>query len=235
MSHEKLSAYWPHIRAILITFHLTAIVLKAIPAPEGAMNRADWKNPTVQAELKDFNHRLNKMGIDVSLETLENQLWISSQKYMAARKAILAPFKTYYRYAGADQNWRLFVAPHMYPSRLNVEILVNEEWQTIYQPFNPDARWQAHLIENARFRPSIFRYSWPRYKKHYHAFAEYLAKHAKDDFPEAIRLRTRWWNAKSPSPEQVLRNTQPKGKWQYPLIFDLDELRKEVKKKGQKE
>lgn len=222
--------YWPHIRALLIGLHLIAIILKAIPAPEGAMNRSDWKNPTVQAEFADFTQRLQGIGIDVSPKELEEELWSLSRQYMRVRKSVLKPFKLYYRYAGADQNWRLFVAPHMYPSKFNVEVLIDEEWRTVYAPFTAEARWQAHLIENSRFRPSIFRYSWPRYKKHYHVFAQYLADHAKNDFPEATRLRTRWWNARSPSPAQVLRNSQPKGKWQYPLMFDLDELRKEASK-----
>lgn len=228
---EKFERYWPQIRAILITFHLVAVILKAIPAPEGAMNRADWKNATVQAEFKDFTQKLNAVGIDITQKELETELWGISKKYMSARKGVLKPFKKYYRFAGADQNWRLFVAPHMYPSKLNIEILVDEEWQTVYQPFNSEMRWQAHLIENSRFRPSIFRYSWPRYKRHYHAFGEYLGKQAADDFPEAIRLRTRWWTARSPSPEQVLNNTQPEGKWKYALIFDLDEIRKEQDQK----
>ncbi len=223
MFHE----YWPQIRTILISLHLIAIILKAIPAPEGAMNRADWRNPTVQAEFKDFTQKLNRAGLNITQREVEDELWALSRQYMKIRKGMLRPFQTYYRFAGADQNWRLFVAPHMYPSKLNIEILVDEEWQTIYQPFNTNMRWQASLIENSRFRPSIFRYSWPRYKKHYHAFGEYLGKQAAIDFPEAIRLRTRWWNAKSPSPEQVLNDTQPKGKWQYSLIFDLDEIRKE--------
>ena len=220
-----LSKYWPQLRAILISLHLIAIILKAIPSPEGGMNRTDWKNPTVQAEFKEFTHKFNAIGIDISQAELEEELWILAKRYMNIRRKAVKPFRKYYRYAGADQNWQLFVAPHMYPSRLNIEILIDNEWQTIYQPFNSETRWQAHLIENSRFRPSIFRYSWHRYKKHYHTFAKYLATQAVTDFPKASRLRTRWWNARSPSPEQVLNNTQPKGKWQSYLLFDLDEIR----------
>jgi hypothetical protein len=224
-----LNKYWPQLRAILISIHLIAIILKAIPSPEGAMNRSDWKNPTVQAEFEDFTNKLNTVGLDISQAEVEEELWVLAKKYMKVRRTAVKPFRKYYRYAGADQNWQLFVAPHMYPSRLNIEILVGDEWQTVYQPFNPETRWQAHLIENSRFRPSIFRYSWPRYKKHYHTFVKYLAGQAVNDFPTASRLRTRWWNARSPSPEQVLNNKIPEGKWQYYLLFDLDEIRMEQK------
>jgi hypothetical protein len=42
---------WPHIRTVLVTLHLIAITLLALPAPEGGMDRQSWQNPTVQEEL----------------------------------------------------------------------------------------------------------------------------------------------------------------------------------------
>ena len=128
--------------------HLIAIILKAIPAPEGGMNKGDWKNPTVQAELQTWTANFNAVGIDVTTVELEDNLWGLAQRYMTVRKSILRPFRPYYKYFGADQNWRLFVAPHMYPSKLHIDMLVEDEWICVYQPFS-DHQWNANLIETS--------------------------------------------------------------------------------------
>ena len=219
---------WPNIRAALIALHLIAITLKAIPSPEGGMNRKDWKNPTVQAEFKAYSAQLNQLGIPINAHDLEESLWRLSKEYMQLRRAALKPFRFYYRHVGADQNWHLFIAPHMFPSRLILEIRNNkeEEWHRIYEPFNADARWYAHLIEEARFRPSIFRYSWGRYKYHYKIFSRYLAVKAAEDFPMATDFRTRWLFLPSPSPEDILNSSQLEGTFKNSLLHDLSALRK---------
>ena len=114
---------WPQFRAALIAAHLLAVVLKAIPAPEGAMNKRDWANPTVQGELKMWTQTLNGAGLSVTQAELEDQLFALAKGYMTVRNGVMTPFRPYHRYFGADQNWRLFVAPHMYPSRLSIEVL----------------------------------------------------------------------------------------------------------------
>jgi len=220
MSNE----WWSKIRSILIGIHLLAITLKAIPAPEGGMNKVDWKNPTVQSELKTWTKTLNGIGLKLTTEQLEGQLWNLAREYMSIRRQILKPFNPYYRYIGSDQNWRLFVAPHMFPSKLHIELYIDQKWVPIYQQFS-EYRWNIDLIETSRFRPAIFRYSWSRYKKHYRKMGQYFAKKAASDFPEATTMRTRWWQQKSPSPEQVMSNEKPKGKWRLIYHFDLEELR----------
>ena len=216
--------WWPHIRTLLITIHLLAIILKAIPAPEGGMNKADWKNPTVQAELQTWTTTFNAAGVEVTSVELEEHLWNLAQHYMAIRKGILRPFRTYYKYFGADQNWRLFVAPHMYPSKLHIDVFIDDNWVPLYRPFSIH-QWNANIIETSRFRPAIFRYSWTRYKRHYRKMGLYFAKRAAEDFPTATKMRTRWWQQKSPSPEQLLDGNLPTGKWRLTYMYDLEEHR----------
>ena len=218
------SRWWPHLRTLLISIHLLAVCLKAIPAPEGAMNKGDWKNPTVQAEFKSWAGNFNAMGIQVTQTELENHLWILAKGYMKVRRGVLKPFQPYYKYAGADQNWRLFVAPHMYPSKLHIDMYIDEKWIPVYQPFS-EYRWNERLIETSRFRPAIFRYSWKRYRKHYRKMGEFMAKKAAVDFPQATNMRTRWWSYRSPSPEQILTDTKPQGKWSATQHYTLEEYR----------
>jgi hypothetical protein len=216
--------YWPHFRSFLILTHLVAICLKAIPAPEGGMNKNDWKNPTVQAEFKTWTAHFNAIGVNIEQSELEGKLWTLAQQYMSIRKKILKPFRPYYRHFGADQNWRLFVAPHMYPSTLHLDLYIDGVWVPAYQPFS-EYKWQESLIETSRFRPAIFRYSWKRYKKHYRTMGIYFAKKAAEDFPDATKLRTRWWRKLSPSPQQILDDLQPEGQWRLVNHFDLEDYR----------
>lgn len=218
------SKWWPHLRTLLITVHLFAICLKAIPAPEGGMNKRDWQNPTVQAELKTWTNTFNSIGIEITTPELEQHLWTLAKEYMSVRRSILKPFKKYYQHVGADQNWRLFVAPHMYPSKLNIDIYIDGKWETAYQPFS-EHQWEAQLIETSRFRPTIFRYSWNRYKSHYKKMGNYFAKRAAKAFPNATKMRTRWWQQKSASPEQILTDTRPEGKWRYVYHYNLEDYR----------
>ena len=70
---------WPHLRTGLITIHLIAIILKALPAPEGAMSKKDWAHPTVQAEFRHWSQNLQSIGVDTSPAELEASLWNIAQ------------------------------------------------------------------------------------------------------------------------------------------------------------
>lgn len=212
------------IRATLIALHICAVLLKACPAPEGAMAKEDWAHPTVQAEFKQWTHFLNSAGMDINQQTLEANLWTLAKQTSAIRSGLLWPFRKYYRYFGADQNWRLFVAPHMFPSRLEIDVLVEDSWTPVYRVFD-GPKWMGHLIENGRFRPSIFRYSWGRYKGQYNRFAQFLSEQAANDFPEAHAIRLRWWRYPLPSHGEVLNNQEIMGKYHTALQYPLDRER----------
>ena len=211
---------WSHLRTGLITLHLLAIILKALPAPEGAMSKKDWAHPTVQAEFRHWSRNLQSLGVDTSPSELEASLWNLAQSVTTVRNATLKPFRPYYRYVGGDQNWRLFVAPHMFPSKLEIDVQIDNEWTPVYRVHQPD-QWMDHLIENGRFRPAIFRYSWSRYKKQYNRFAIYMSKLAAKDYPTATNIRLRWWRYPLPSHIEVLNNQEVMGSFHTSLIYPL--------------
>lgn len=213
---------WAHLRTGLITVHLIAIILKALPAPEGAMSKKDWAHPTVQAEFRHWSQNLQSIGIHTTTAELEQSLWSIAQSVTTVRNATLKPFRPYYRYVGADQNWRLFVAPHMFPSKLEIDVLTDNEWVPAYRVHKPD-QWMARLIENGRFRPAIFRYSWSRYKKQYNRFAVYMSTQAGEDFPSATQIRFRWWRYPLPSHTEILNEQEIMGSYHTQLIYPLSE------------
>src|SRR5947209_12697273 len=91
------------------------------------MDRANWADPTVQAELAVWARRLSVAPAD-----LENALWRFATRYMAARDRALAPFDLYYEWCGTYQSWRMFVAPHRHPTRLHVDVREGDEWRTVF-------------------------------------------------------------------------------------------------------
>ena len=211
---------WHHLRAGIIFLHLFAIVLKALPAPEGAMAKKDWAHPTVQAEFRHWSQTLSGVGYPITPVDLEETLWGLAQQVTSVRNTALKPFRPYYRYVGADQNWRLFVAPHMFPSKLEIDVLENNEWKSVYR-VHEDGQWQQTLMEQGRFRPAMFRYSWGRYKKQYNRFALYMTEQAAKDFPTATQIRLRWWRYPLPSHTEILEGHPIHGSHHTELIYPL--------------
>lgn len=203
----------PHVRAALIALHLFAITAMALPAPGGGMNRRAWDDPTVQAEFKAWNQRLGAIGMHRSEADFEDDLYAFAVRFMAVREDVLWPFTPYYRYCGTIQSWRMFIAPHMFPERMHIDVKIDGTWSEVYVERDPDKRWLATLFDQDRFRSLFFRYSWPGFRGPYLSFVDWLGDQARRDYPNATDLRVRFWKAPSPTPEQARSGRLPRGAW----------------------
>ncbi|MDG1479562.1 MAG: hypothetical protein P8R54_08220 [Myxococcota bacterium] len=215
-----LPAFWPHLRALLVTAHIIAVFAVAFPSPTGGMNRSTWKNPTVQAEMAAWGARLS-----IPPDELEANLWTLAKTFMEGRKVVLAPFQPYYSHAGTHQAWHMFVAPHRNPARLHIDIDRGEDWETIYISRDPTLTWKAPLLDHNRARAALFRYSWRHYRGSFRKLGQWLASEAASDFPRADRMRLRWYRYQTPTPRQVADNTIPAGHFESARIHNLAALR----------
>ncbi|MEC8422136.1 MAG: hypothetical protein VX000_00090 [Myxococcota bacterium] len=204
-------------RAMFVVLHLLAVGLAAIPAPVGGMSRRAWKQPTVQGEIQAWADRL---GVDA--DALESGLWDVAVQFMGARKKVLRPFRPYYFRLGTQQSWRMFVAPHRHPSRLHIDVWEGADWRNIYIQTTPGDDWMEEVLEGDRFRSALFRYAWPQYERPYRHLARWLAKRAADDFPDATRLRTRWYRKTTPTPRQMRRGTGPEGRFHSAFVVEIE-------------
>src|SRR5437868_2844899 len=109
---------WRQLRGVLVAFHLVAIGIAALPAPDGGMNRALWRDPGVQAEFTVWARWFGVRPVK-----LEDSLWKLATRWMAVRGAMLRPVAPYLDASGAWQPWRLFVAPHRFPARFELLML----------------------------------------------------------------------------------------------------------------
>lgn len=208
------------LRAAFIVFHCTALFLMAFPAPGGGMRRSTWEEPTVQGEFKAWTERVNGWGWDITQDELEDELWDVAVVYMEGRGKVLKPLRPYYKYTGTTQSWRMFVAPHRYPAKLEIHVKQDGDWVLVYRQNDDDADWMAQQLDFDRWRSAMFRFSWSPYKKQYKTFRSWVAQHAVDDFPDATHVRTRFYKYKTPSPEQVKNDQIPEGK--YILSYEVD-------------
>ena len=201
--------FFPQLRALFVAFHLVAIVLMAIPAPSGGMQRSTWADPTVQTEFGFWARRMTSWGYSINAKELEQRLWDFAVRYMDIRKRVLAPVSPYIDYTGSTQSWRMFVAPHRFPARLEISVREDMKWKLVYRERDPDATWLGRKLDHDRFRSAIFRFAWKPYRRYYEQFTEWTARHAAVDFPEADQVRILFTTRRTPDPEEVREHREP--------------------------
>ncbi|MCB9766280.1 MAG: hypothetical protein H6739_41275 [Alphaproteobacteria bacterium] len=199
----------PHLRGLFVALHLIAITMMAIPAPVGGMSRSTWKDPTVQTEFQVWAQRFTDWGHPISTAELEDELWDFARSYIAIRNKALRPFRPYYTYTGSTQSWRMFVAPHRYPARLEIAVEEPDGWRTVYRARDPELGWMGRVLDHDRMRSTIFRFAWKPYRRQYEQFCDWLAPYAARDFPEAPRARVMFKKYRTLSPQEVRASESP--------------------------
>ena len=198
-----------HIRAALVALHAGVVVLSAIPSPEGGMDRRAWDEPAVQAEIGVWADRLG-----VERATFTERLWTVAARYQRGLDVLLAPVRVYERISGTSQNWKMFVAPHRYPSRLRIEARgADTAWEVLYDARSDEAAWMRAPLDHERLRASVFRWSWPGYRGTYRKGCEALARRALAARPELSTVRCSLGKARTPSPDEVARGEAPAIRW----------------------
>jgi hypothetical protein len=204
---EASAAWWPHLRAAFVAFHLAAITFQALPAADGGLKRSAWADPTVQAEFDAWYARFAALGYPRDRVTFEEDLWSVATGWSEARKAVIRPLTPYYKGFGTYQTWRMFVAPHRFPARMQIEVMENNRWRTVYRE-GERGGWLGPILDHDRVRSGTFHMSWPHQRAKLDTFADWLAARAYRDFPEASRVRVRFTKSRSRSPAEVRAGTK---------------------------
>jgi hypothetical protein len=195
-------SWWPQVRAALISLHLVAVSLLAFPAPPAhAVDPAAWQNPRVQEELHAWAERFQAAGIDVSPAELEESAFAAACRFLQIRDALVWPFQPYYEYCGTYQSWRMFTGPEHAPTRLQVDIQEYGQWRTVHVERDPERTWLDGWLSHHRMRPAVE--SFAMSESAFEPFAAWIAESAERDFPEARRVRVRYWKQPTPTPEEL--------------------------------
>lgn len=213
---------------MLVALHVAAVVVGAFPAPVGGLNRAAWSEPTVKAELDAWHQRLQGMGLTADRATFEDGLYSLASTWVRGRQQVVKPFRPYYRYVGTEQSWRMFVAPHKHPSRLQVQVRVQgaeaEAWQTIFEQDNSEFDWRANQFLHTRMRSSLFRYSWPGYQRSFKALSTWIGRRVAEERPEVTHVRVQWLRRRTASPAKMRAGELPPEKVVRAQTLELAKL-----------
>ena len=209
-----------------MVFHVVAVSLAAFPSVGTAgLNRSAWGQPTVQGEFRAWSGRLAALGIHLTPSELEDRLWTIANDSEAVREDVLTPFQPYYRYCGTWQSWKMFVAPHRHPAKLHVDIQRDGQWQPVYEARSDEHRWRADQLGHIRTRAVLFRYAWAGYGERYRALARWIARRAGEDFPQAERVRIRYYGYRTPTPQEARRGELPPGEFRQVADVALSRYR----------
>ena len=192
----------------MVAAHLGVIAIAAVPAPDGGMDRSAWRDPGVQAEFGMWSR-----WFGTTPARLESSLWTLATRWVATRGAVIRPLRPYLDATGSWQPWRLFVAPHRFPARLEVMVLRAHDgpndWRVIYRERSSTECWHASFFAVERVRSAIFRYSWPSFAHDASGFCGWIADRVFDERPDVSAVRCRYGKQRSPSPAEARRGFEP--------------------------
>jgi hypothetical protein len=218
------ASWFAQVRAVLVALHLLAITLLALPSAGEGTARWAWKDPTVQHEFAAWTARLNGLGVRVTQEEFEDDLWAFDSTYESVRGRVTGPFNHYYAECGTFQSWRMFAGPQRYPSRLHIDVQEAGAWKPIYVQRDPDHAWLAGQLDQYRMRPVLYRLSWYRHVPEFDDFrvlSRWVAARAARDFPEASRVRVHFFTFRSPPPDEVRAGEPVEGEFTTEEVLDL--------------
>ncbi|MEZ4294508.1 MAG: hypothetical protein R3B70_06000 [Polyangiaceae bacterium] len=219
---ERLVKAWPTIRAVLVAYHVLAVVVLSFPAPPSGMKRSSWDHPTVQNEFRLWADRLSSVGWKMTPKEFDAMLWSLSGKVVSAREKVIAPFDPYTVYSGARQSWRMFVAPQRYPVRIEVSVREGRgPWRKLYASRSDEHTWRADTFERYRMRRVVFQTAWDAQGRHFKMLCDWIAAQAAKDFPDATELMVEQIRYRTPDPAEALE-----GK----TVLEPKRLAREVRK-----
>ena len=200
MLHQTLR----HLVALYVLYHLTSMVVGSIPATSGVMRRSYWRDATVQDEFAAWSARLTRVGLTIPPAELQEKAWRLSGWWGRMRERAMTPFGRYQNLTGTYQPWRMFVAPHRYPTRLRIEARRADGGWVDIDVLGPTGQpGRRALLRDVRVRSMLFNHYWGTNAGDFRRLATWLAKRARADHPEARAVRVRTVQHRSPTPAEA--------------------------------
>lgn len=228
MSSPAPRPSWVHLRTAFVCLHLVAVTLCAFPSVGAAgLDRSAWKQATVQGEFRAWAARLSALGIPIGAAELEDRGWAFATAFEAGRRWVLWPFRPYYQVCGTYQSWKMFVAPHRFPTRAEIAIDRGQGFEVVYLARDPSLDWHAEWFDHDRFRSSLFRMGWPQFRSPRGHFTAFVAARAAEEFPDATRVRVAFLRSETPPPAQTAAGVRPEVTRELVNVRDLAPYRAE--------
>ncbi len=215
---------WPHVRAVLILFHVLSMLVLSLP-DAGAFDDRRWQNDNARDDLRKMAERLNAWGWSTDATTLERDLRAAGKRYLHVQQSIAAPFEGYAALTGSRQGWSMFASPQRHPAELHVDIAQTGEWRPLYRPQSEVHAWHRTQLEHNRFRKFLGRFARGFQVTHYDDAARWIATRAAVEHPDASRVRVQLYRYATLPPEQVRAGLKPSGRYEHTRVWDAGTLR----------
>ena len=222
-----LRGLFPHLRAAFVAFHIAAVCAFALPNADVGMNPSSWRDPTVRAEFARWAGWLR-----VPPDVLTERLWDIGTAWHKWRRQLVRPFERYRLLSGTDQNWQMFVAPHRFPTRLQIRIETPAGWEVVFEERSETATWHAETFGLEILRSMVFRWGWPTYNASWERACKSFAVQLFAERPDASSVECRFHKAASPSPGEAATGTLPEGEWVLSRVVSPDGSLSRFKKKA---
>lgn len=202
-----------HLVAAFVLYHCVAITLSALPTAGEGLNRKGWSDPTVQDE---FDRWAGWLGMPS--KTLQDEAFAVAKRAAKARAALLDPFSDYLAFFGIKQSWKMFVAPHRYPTRFQIQSRAHGEWVTRFFEADPAARWNGDAFDAEIYRSVLFRWGWTMYAGNYKLGCRRLAERLFAEDPDVTEVRCRIEKVRTLSPADVRAGKTLEPRWVSPFV-----------------
>lgn len=186
------------------------MLASSLPSPGRGVNRSYWSEPTVQAEFQSW---ADMLGTD--LVTFQDRLYVVAVKLQATVRAANAPFREWLRVTNTVQSWKMFVAPHRFPTRLQLRARhADGSWEVVYEEGANDApRWRGERFATERMRAAVFAWGWPQNKKRWFSACSGFAGEYFAETTDVDAFQCRFGKGASLSAAQVLAGEPLKEEW----------------------
>ena len=197
-----------HAVAVLVAWHALAMLVSSLPSPGRGVDRTYWKDPTVQAE---FSAWARMLGVESG--PLQDQVYDAAVAVQRAESMVQAPFRPWLKWTNTRQSWKMFVAPHRYPTRMELAVSEGGSWEVVYEEGSELATWHAERFSNERMRANVFAWGWPENDRRWSAACQAFAGELFAERIEAEKVRCRFSKVRSPSASEVLAGDEAEPKW----------------------
>lgn len=204
-----------HVVAAFVLYHCAAITISATPSAGEGLDRSSWSDPTVQDE---FDRWAGWLGMPSA--QLQDEAYAIAKRAARLRGTALRPFSTYLSFLGIKQAWKMFVAPHRYPTRFEIQARVDGQWQPRFLEGDPTARWNGAAFATEPWRSLLFRWGWPMYAGNYKLGCRRLAQRMFAEEPQVEQVRCRIQKFRTLSPKEARAGKALEPRWISPVLVD---------------
>ena len=218
---------WPHVRALLILFHVGMVVVMSLPTPDALLGGMGWESANVQAELARWVEGLQGVGVSTTPEALGQDVREAAESYREVHAGLAAPFSAYSRGSGARQGWVMFAKPQRHPAELHIDLSDGTTWRPIYRPHSSAHDFWGERFRHHRMRKQLGRFARTFDVDTYDRLAEFLAREVARAHPDGRVVRVQLYRYATLRPDEVRAGAVPMGEYEQARRYSVARLLEE--------